>query len=62
MLFGNFFFGVYFKDLSVLWGGPNHHKPWEFTSLQLLPLPSSAAWSKIIVCFCKQPPVQMEPD
>lgn len=41
MLFGNFFFffGVYFKDLSVLWGAPNHHKPWEFTSLQLLPLP-----------------------
>ena len=34
-----FFSGVYFKDLSVLWGAPNHHKPWEFTSLQLLPLP-----------------------
>lgn len=34
-----FFFGIYFKDLSVLWGAPNHHKPWELTSLQLLPLP-----------------------
>lgn len=33
------FFGVYFKGLSVLWGAPNHHKPWEFASLQLLPLP-----------------------
>lgn len=34
-----FFSGVYFKDLSVLWGAPNHHKPWEFPSRQLLPLP-----------------------
>lgn len=37
--FWKLFFGVYFKDLSVLWGAPNHRKPWEFTSLQLLPLP-----------------------
>lgn len=34
-----FFFGIYFKDLSVLWGAPNHPKPWEFTSLQLPSLP-----------------------
>lgn len=40
MLFRNFFLvGIYFKDLSVLWGAPNHPKPWEFTSLQLLSLP-----------------------
>lgn len=37
--FWKLFFGVYFKDLSVLQGAPNHHKPWELTSLQLLPLP-----------------------
>lgn len=37
--FWELFCGVYFKDLSVLWGAPNHHKPWEFPSLQLLPLP-----------------------
>lgn len=37
-VFWKLYFGVYFKDLSILWGVPNHHKPWEFTSLQLLPL------------------------
>lgn len=37
--FSETFFGIYFKDLSVLWGAPNHPKPWEFTSLQLLSLP-----------------------